>query len=124
MNNQQEFVVDFIVRGDRSDEWKMVLVEEGEWLEPLSSRLSLIQRRLFNCIDVAVEGRLYERFPESKLKNLVISIDFYNAPEKEVAEFMDRFSKNVFLLAPYKDLLAQNVFVKSIRFEANFESIK
>lgn len=122
MNKSHTFVVDFVVKGDSPDVMKMVLVEEGDWSD-IDARLRLLQQRMYECIDAAIDGQLTDQFPETKGKKIVISIDFYDAPHKEASEFFERFSKNVFLIPSYEDALKQSEFVKDIAFEANFETL-
>ena len=101
----------------------MVLVEEGDWSD-IDARLRLLQQRMYGCIDAAIDGQLADKFPETKGKLIVVSVDFYDAPEEEVSEFFERFSKNVFLIPSYKDGLRLSRFVKDIVFEANFETLQ
>jgi len=123
MNKSQTFVVDFVVKGDSPDVMKMVLVEEGDWSN-IDARLRLLQQRMYECIDAAIDGQLTDLFPETKGKKIVVSIDFYDAPHEETSEFIERFSKNVFLNPSYYgDALRQSRFVKDIAFEVNFETL-
>ena len=122
MNRGQTFVVDFVVKGDSSDIMKMVLVEEGDWSD-IDDRLRLLQQRMYGCIDAAIDGQLTDQFPETKGKKIIVSVDFYDAPQKEASEFFDRFSKQVFLIPSYSAALKQSRFVNEIAFEANFETL-
>ena len=101
---------------------KMVLVEEGDWSD-VDARLRLLQQRMYECIDAAIDGQLADQFPEAKGKKIVVSIDFYDAPYEEASEFFERFSKSVFLIPSYGDGLKQSKFVKDIVFEANFDML-
>ncbi len=122
MNKGQTFVVDFVVKGDSPDVMKMVLVEEGGWSD-IDDRLRRLQQRMYGCIDAAIDGQLTEQFPETKGKKIIVSVDFYDAPQKEASEFFDRFSKQVFLIPSYRAALTQSRFVNEIAFEANFETL-
>jgi hypothetical protein len=122
MNKGQTFVVDFVVKGDSPDVMKMALVEEGDWSD-IDERLRRLQQRMYGCIDAAIDGQLTEQFPETKGKKIIVSVDFYDAPQKEAAEFFDRFSEQVLLIPSYSDALKQSKFVNEIAFEANFETL-
>lgn len=122
MNKSQTFVVDFVVKSDSPDVMKMVLVEEGDWSD-IDARLRLLQQRMYGCIDAAIDGQLTDQFPETKGKKIVVSVDFYDAPQEEASEFFERFSEKVFLIPSYGDGLKQSRFVKDIFFEANFETL-
>ena len=115
-------VVDFVARGDAPDEWRMVLVEEGPWVDAIDNQVRRVQARLYGCIDAALEGQLAEKFPESNGKKVVIQLDCYNLPKTEVAEFFERFAKGVFSTPAYKQALENNRFVTDISFHAKFES--
>jgi hypothetical protein len=123
MSEQKTTVVDFVARGDTADEWKMVLVEEGPWTGSIESQLRRLQERLYGTIDAALDGKLAEKFPESKGGKIVIRLDGYNLPRAEVSEFFDRFSKSVLSTADYQRALKNNRFVKGVSFQSNFESI-
>lgn len=114
--------VDFVARGDTPGEWRMVLVEEGPWLGPVESQLMRIQERMYGCIDAALDGQLAEHFPESKGSRVVVQLDCYNVPRKEVEDFFRRFSAGVLGLDDYKRALEKCDFVKGISFDINFES--
>src|SRR5882757_8227165 len=96
MSKERTTLVDFIARGGTADEWNMVLVEQGPWTGSIESQLRRLQDRLYGTIDAALDGKLAEKFPESKGKKIIIRLDGYNLPKAEVAEFFDRFSKGVF----------------------------
>ena len=101
----------------------MVLVEQGPWTGLIDDQLKRLQERLYGTIDAALEGQLAEQFPESKGKKLIVQLDAYNVPRAEVSEFFDRFSGGVLSTPDYRQALKNNLFVKGITFELNFESI-
>jgi hypothetical protein len=78
---------------------------------------------LYGCIDAALDGKLVEKFPESKGKQIVIQLDCYNLPRKEVADFFDSFSEGIFSIPDYQKSLKNSPYIKGISFEINFESI-
>jgi len=116
-------VVDFVARGKCPDEWQMVLVEEGPWTEPTEVALRRIQNRLYGAIDGAVQGKLAEQFPESRGKKIVIQLDCYNGPSRELAAFFDRFSSGVLEIEEYKKALECNPFVSGFAFRASFQTL-
>jgi hypothetical protein len=122
MNNSRNFVVDFVVRGDSPDVMKMVLVEEGDWSDT-DERLHALQQRMYDCIDAAIDGQLFNSFPETKGKKIVISVDFYNAPYEKASDFFERFSRNVVLIPSYSEALKSSGFIKGIGFEADFNKL-
>jgi hypothetical protein len=123
MTEDRTTVVDFIAKSSSTDEWKMVLVEEGPWSEPIEDHLRRIQGRLYDCIDAAIDGQLAAKFPDSSGKRVVIQLDCYNVPKSELSDFFHAFSDGVFLTDNYKNALAESKFVQVINFELNFDSI-
>jgi hypothetical protein len=123
MNQQRVSVVDFVARQSAGGVWKLVLVEQGPWIGSLTDNLSRVQERLYDCIDIALDGKLAQRFPESKGKPLIVQLDCYDLPRSEVEEFFVEFSSGVLELDDYKKALDHSPFVESIGFEINFESI-
>lgn len=121
MNNSQNFVVDFVVKGDTPDVMKMVLVEEGDWSD-IDGRLHSLQQRMYDCIDAAIDGQLLKLFPETLGKKIIISVDFYGAPYQRASDFFDQFSKGVLLIPSYSNALKENDFIKAIGFEAEFNN--
>jgi hypothetical protein len=85
-------------------------------------RLRRLQQRMYGCIDAAIDGQLTDQFPETKGKKIIVSVDFYEAPQEEASEFFDRLSKHVFLIPSYSAALMQSRFVNEIAFEANLET--
>lgn len=121
--SKNTFVVDFIVSENSNNEWKMVIVEEGDWFGDISTHLNRIQDRLYECIDAALDGQLAEKYPDSKGKDIVIQLDCYNAPQQEILDFFNRFSEMVMSLPDYSNALKNSRLVKSINFEINFDQI-
>lgn len=122
MNKSQTFVVDFIVKSDPPGLIKLVLVEEGDWSD-IDVRLRSLQKRMYGCIDAIIDGQLVNQFPGVWKKDVIISVDFYDAPHKETYEFFKRFSENVLLIPSYEESIRQSDFVDNISFEANFETL-
>ncbi len=122
MANERSTLVDFVVK-ESDAEWKLVLVEEGPWEGPIEIRLSRIQDRLYGCLDAVLDGKLYEQFPDSKDKKIVIQLDCYNAPAAEVSDFFDRFSNGVLTTTDYRKALKGNKYVRDIQFAITFDSI-
>lgn len=111
-----EVTVDFITKNP----WQMVLVEQGPW-DDVSANLRRLQERLYTCIDVAIDGKLAELYPESTGASVVIRLDGYNLPMPESQDFFERVSSTVLDLPDYKIALETSSHVSKIQFLANFE---
>jgi hypothetical protein len=116
--------VDFVAAGDTRDAWRMVLVEEGPWAGSTDGQLRRVQRRMYGCIDAALDGLLAERFPESKGCLVVVRLDCFDVPRAEVDAFFQRFSSGVFSLDGYRQALEKNAFVRGIEFEISFDGLR
>lgn len=122
--SENTFVVDFIASEHSGNEWKMVIIEEGDWSGEISNHLHRIQERFYECIDAALDGQLAEQFPESKGKDIVIQLDCYDAPKEEILDFFNSFSGMVMSLPDYDYALKNSEFVKSINFEITFDKTR
>lgn len=118
-----DVIIDFVARGLAPNEWRLVLVEQGPWQGDVAVALRRLQERLYGCLDVALDGEIAARFPQTRGGNLVIQIDSYDIARESIEPFFSRFSSQVFSIPEYKDALNRNRFVKSIRFELNIDAI-
>lgn len=69
--------IDLITQDHSNDEFALILVEDGPWPvgEDFKKCLSRIQARIFDTMDVAIDGHLAAKCPESKGKKVRIQID-------------------------------------------------
>ena len=103
----------------------MILIEEGPWLDDeIISKLEGLQERLYNYVDVAVNGHLAEKYPGSKGKGVVIRLDCYDTPEKAVKEFYDRFTKYIASAEEIQRDIRNKAFIKSLEFEYSRGTLK
>jgi hypothetical protein len=123
MERSPSVVIDFVAEGERPDEWRMVLVEEGPWRDNVQDQLRRVQARLYDAIDAALDGQLANKFPQTRGKKVVVQLDAYNVPGPELAEFFARFSDGALSAPDYKAALARNEFVEGLRFHLNLTSI-
>jgi hypothetical protein len=71
----------------------LYLVEEGPWPEDHSERLRALQKRLFDAVEAVAEGKLAERFPETKGKSVCIRLDCYDLPAAPVDALFAAFQE-------------------------------
>ena len=117
------FTIDFIARGERSNEWLIVLVESGPWTGSIEANLQPLQTNLYDCVDSVLDGQLADEFPQFVGMHLTIRVDFYNINKVDVEPFFDSFATEALGTGDYKKAVASSPFVKGIAFEANFDSI-
>jgi hypothetical protein len=70
-----------------------------------------------------LDGQVAAKFPETANAHITIQIDFYDVPEAEVAEFVERFSKGVFQGGDYQKALEQSKKTCGIDFTVNFDRL-
>ncbi|HEX8323275.1 MAG TPA: hypothetical protein VF595_05105 [Tepidisphaeraceae bacterium] len=98
--------------------WVLVLIEQGPWAEvELHANLQRVQERLYNCVDVAIDGHLAKLYPESKGKAAVVRLDAYDTPDTPVRDFVGQFANHVRNTAQIQWDLNANGFVTSLHFE-------
>ena len=94
------------------------IVEEGPWDDDtLDEELHRVQDRLYDCVDIAVDGHLASKYPESKGQAAVIRLDGYDIPRKPVQEFFQAFAEHVGNSDEVRDAMRSNGFVSSLKFE-------
>lgn len=120
MTGTNEVLVDFVVHDDSTNEWRLVLVEEGPWLTPDDNELRRIQERLYGCVDAILDGHLAGAFPATLGKSVVVQLDCYGLPRWVVEEFFGRFSAGVFLHDDYRLAIDSKRYVDAISFAIDF----
>jgi hypothetical protein len=115
--------VDFVARA-AGDGWSLVLVEQGPWrAEEVDAHLRRIQDRLYNCVDVVLDGTFAEKYGEASGRPIVIRVDGYDLPEEPVRQFFNRFAGVVLQLPEYAAALAASKVVPSIAFDLSLETL-
>jgi hypothetical protein len=85
--------IDLITQDHSTGQFVLILVEDGPWPEDASEMtkcLSRIQTRIYDAIDLVVDGHLATKYPESKGKDIRIQID---SPKGAPAQLVDLVSK-------------------------------
>jgi hypothetical protein len=112
--------VDFVASEPDASHWRLVLVEEGPWPEAeVAAHLRRVQDRLYNCVDVALDGGLWRLYPDSLGKPVTVRLDCYNVPELAIKSFFQRFSEGLPALPDYATALRTNKYITELRFELN-----
>ena len=115
-------VVEFVAKGERADEWRMFVVEQGPW-EDVTRELLRFQDRLYDCVDAVVDGDVAAKFPDSKGGRIVISVYCSDLPKSEVSAFFQRFTKGIFRDGEYSVALKRQNYVTEVAFAINFDSM-
>lgn len=103
----------------------LVAVEQGPWAtDEITSELSRLQDRLYDFIDVAVDGHLADKYPDSSGKTITIRLDCYNTPEEHVTGFFRRFVSTVNCSEEISEAIERQGFVAKLEFELNCKTIQ
>ena len=82
--------IDFVtIRPDGSH--CLRLREEGPWSCNSADALRAIQTRLYDAVEVVVDGKFVERYPESKGKKVHVVLDCFRLPRETMDPFFARF---------------------------------
>jgi hypothetical protein len=101
----------------------MVLVEQGPWVaEDVEASLRRVQDRLYDCVEIACDGHLARRFPESVGKPAVIRLDCYETPDEVVRSLLHRFEAQLRESDEWRQALAAAP-VASLAFEYNWRRL-
>lgn len=111
-----KLTVDLVTEDPNKKEWVLYLVEAGPWdTDTLENRLQALQERVYDAIDVAVDGHLASKFSDSKGKKVRIQIDCHDNPPKEVNVFLARIARYIERNQEYQDAIKGSVFIRGLR---------
>jgi hypothetical protein len=103
MAKNERVTIDFTTIDRTNDEFVMYLVEEGPWTEPgLAERLRAIQARVYNAVDVAIDGYLARVHPESRGSKVRIQIDLHDRPPEVVEALVRKLADHIAGSAEYR----------------------
>jgi len=113
--------IDLITEDSANHEFVLYVVEDGPWPEGVRERLERLQERLYDAIDIALDGHLVTKFPRSKGMNVRIQIDLHGQPPREVPDFVMRFREHVLNDAVFRGRMKQNRYVHHLRIVTGSE---
>jgi len=95
-SESHEVKVDLVTEHPETGVFAIILVETGPWPSGAEEReVRRIQDRLYDCVDLAVDGHLAAKYPDSRGRSVRIQLDTYDIREELVRPFSDRFVKHV-----------------------------
>ena len=109
--------IDLITHDPASDEFVLYLVEDGPWSETeeaMQADLRRVQTRLYDAIDIVIDGQLLERYPESEGKAVRIQVDSPSG----VPAALDRLVKR------FQQRLATDTGIKASIVQANIKGLR
>ncbi|MEM1263736.1 MAG: hypothetical protein AAGH76_15155 [Pseudomonadota bacterium] len=115
--------IDFVARDLPHGGWGLVIVEEGPWpSETMGDELRRLQNRLYDCLDVVLQGQFTSAYPESSGKPVMIRVDSYNINETALRRFFETFSNGVLQIPDIAAALKDNDTVPTVLFELNCDT--
>ena len=95
----------------------MVLLETSPWADDYMDHLNSLQDRMFDCVDIAIDGKLAQKYPESKGEEVLILLDCYGIPQDAVDEYFNRFQAYIRSDEGVLGDLENNAYISGISFE-------
>ena len=114
----QSITIDTVTHDDPHDELVLSLVEDGPWPsgpDAWRMRLAEIQNRIFAIADLAINGRLAIKFPDSRGKRVRIQVDSPRGCPGLVQELVSAASTFLLEDASYAGAIRSSTHVGGIR---------
>ena len=108
--------VDLVTRREDGT-FVMVLVEEGPWLNSHEDHLRVLQGRLYDYLDIVIDGGLAAKFPESDGASVEILVDALNTPSGVIPAFVRHFESAVRSSHEYSSSIGDSSYVNSVVFD-------
>jgi hypothetical protein len=120
VQSQKTVAIDLVTEHPQTGRFSIVLVETGPWQSGAEEdQLRRLQARLYDCVDVAVDGQLAAKYPASRGRPVRIQLDTYDLPEAIVRPFFDEFADHIASWAEVQDQIRSQQHVQSLEFGYN-----
>ena len=99
-------------------EWVLYLVEDGPW--PIKEQewrrcLLRIQQNVLAAVDVAVDGHLAARYPESERRGVRIQVDSPSGSPKRLEELVEAIRRHLGSDREYARAIRESAFIRGLR---------
>lgn len=116
--------IDLVTHRPIDDAFILVLVEEGPWHDgDVEGQLRRLQNRLCDYLDIAVDGHLAAKFPQSQGKAVVFRLNCYGTPDAPVRDFFAAFTARVAESPGMQQALKTKGFVARVGFEYHWHPL-
>ena len=117
--------IDIITKTPESGEFALILVEDGPWPDgnsDWSNCLSRIQNRIYDAIDIAIDGHLAAKYPDAKGRSVRIQIDSPHGVPKQLMQLISNL-RNLFEQKEneYHKAIKQSQFIQGLRVVTGHE---
>ena len=110
--------IDTVTYDPTHDEYVLYLVEDGPWPTDDKSwdeMLAQIQTRVFDAIDVAVDGHLQTQYPDSVGKPVRIQVDSPHGMPEYLRDLVSRIRDHLGSDSQYREAITSSRYAKGIR---------
>jgi len=105
--------------------YRFVLVEQGPWESADAFvQLKRLEGRLYDTVDVAVDGRLIDRFPDLRGRHVTIRVDCYDTLRDETRRLVEVFADHIAASAEIQESIRSKGFVAGLSFDYSWQSLK
>ena len=114
----ERLTLELVTYDGTNDEYVLYLVEEAPWPESedgWNRRLKMIQDRILAAVDVAVDGLLAGKYPDSRGKGIRVQVDSPSGCPEELAQLVSDLSEFVTKDTSYVQAIAGSDFVRRLR---------
>lgn len=116
VKTMKKVLIDIISEDTKQKEWALYLVENGPWKRAeVEDRLRELQDRIYDAVDVALNGLLAAKYPESKGKKIRIQVDSYDRAPPDLAIVVRGIARHIRKDPDYQRDIRKSEFVKGIR---------
>jgi hypothetical protein len=116
MTKREKVSVDFFTLDPGSDEFVMYLVEEGPWgEEALEERLRALQARIYDAVDVAIDGHLDRVHPTSHGHRIRIQVDLHDDAPNAAEDLVRRLASHIEGSQEYVDAITSSEHIDGLR---------
>jgi hypothetical protein len=93
------------------------LVEQGPWAHAdVPREVRRVQDRLYSALEVILDGKLAELYPETAGKAVVLRLECWGTPDAPVRDFFERWAQHVQSDNEFAPSIARCPHVSSIGF--------
>jgi hypothetical protein len=117
--------IDIFTETPQTGEFALIIVEDGPWPDEnsdWSNCLSRIQSRIYNAMDIAIDGHLAAKYPDAKGRRVRIQIDSPRGIPKRLMQLISNLrnlldqEKNEYHIA-----IKQSKFTQGLRIVTGHE---
>lgn len=117
--------IDLITESPSTGEFALILVEDGPWPGENSDWedcLSRIQNRIYDAMDVAIDGHLIAKYPDAQGKEVRVQIDSPHGVPKRLMELITNLRNQLNQGEnEYSKAIKQSKFIQSLRIVTGHE---